>query len=143
MEGYQKVINAPSLMSSLRNTDPHCLWKDDAWLDADSALQTAAQSQDIIHGSEPQSHRTEGGKRRGVSSSSFKSLIMMEAPVKKAAVASQKWENWPPTPFEDGYKCKRVRFKKTVMIKSNTALRKREHLWNFDFPPPFQWREMK
>ena len=40
MEEYQKAINAPSLMSSERHRDPHCLWKDDAWLDLDSAFQT-------------------------------------------------------------------------------------------------------
>lgn len=57
-------------MSSLRNTDPHCLQKDDALLDTDSALPkccNAAQSQDIMHGSEHQKpqDRGRGGKGRG------------------------------------------------------------------------------
>lgn len=68
MEGYQKAINAPSLMSSLRNTDPHCLRKYDAWLDADSALQTAAtpcNHKTLCTDLNPKSHRTEGGEGKG------------------------------------------------------------------------------
>lgn len=55
-------------MSSLRNTDPHCLRKDDALLDTDSALQTAASPcnhKTLCTDLNPKGHWTEGGKGRG------------------------------------------------------------------------------
>lgn len=55
-------------MSSLRNTDPHCLRKDDALLDTDSALQTAAppcNHKTLCTDLNPKGHRTEGGEGKG------------------------------------------------------------------------------
>lgn len=117
-------------MSSLRNTDPHCLRKDDAWLDADSALQTATT---------PCNHKIlctdlnpkATGKGRGAEGN-IKFIIQNPdydgGSGEKAAVESQKWENWPPRASEYGYKCREVCLKNCHDQEQHGTEKKREFM---------------
>ena len=99
-------------MSSERHRDPHCLWKDDAWLGLRFGFpnhHNAMQSQDIMHRSEPQSHRIEERKKekskREYWVHNSKAWLWWSL-LWKAAVESQKWENWPASATKYGYKCR-------------------------------------